>query len=167
MKNYTIYLIRHGITEGNLQGKYIGLTDLPLCDEGYYAINRYAHDRLYPTVQKVYSSPLKRCLETADIIYPDRYVKQIDNIAECDFGEFEGKTQEESIENLLKGLDDLRDKLEIPKTFKEAGVSEVEFLKQLDEVAEKAFDDQCTGGNPRYPLISEIKAILTKCYYGE
>ncbi|MGN0578924.1 MAG: histidine phosphatase family protein, partial [Ruminiclostridium sp.] len=95
MKNYTIYLIRHGITEGNLEGKYIGLTDLPLCDEGYYAITRYAHDRLYPDVQKVYSSPLKRCLETADIIYPDRYVKQIDNIAECDFGEFEGKTAEE------------------------------------------------------------------------
>lgn len=80
---------------------------------------------------------------------------------------FEGKTQEESINNLLKGLDDLREKLEMPKTFKDAGVSEVEFLKQLDEVAEKAFDDQCTGGNPRYPLISEIKAILTKCYYGE
>ena len=95
MKNYTLYLIRHGITQGNLDGKYIGLTDLPLCDEGFYAITRYAHERLYPAVQKVYSSPLKRCLETADIIYPDRYVKQIDNIAECDFGEFEGKTQEE------------------------------------------------------------------------
>ena len=99
MKNYTLYLIRHGITQGNLEGRYIGLTDLPLCDEGYYAITRYAHDHLYPDVQKVYSSPLRRCLETADIIYPDRYVKQIDNIAECDFGEFEGRTQQELEDN--------------------------------------------------------------------
>lgn len=93
MKNYKLFLIRHGITQGNLDGKYIGFTDLPLCDEGYAAISRMAHDELYPDVQKVYSSPLKRCLETADIIYPDRYVKQIDNISECDFGDFEGKTQ--------------------------------------------------------------------------
>lgn len=95
MKNYTLYLIRHGITQGNLEGRYIGRTDLPLCDEGFYAISRYAHDRLYPAVQKVYSSPMKRCLETADIIYPDRYVKQIENLSECDFGDFEGKTREE------------------------------------------------------------------------
>ncbi len=95
MLNYTLYLVRHGITEGNLQGKYIGFTDLPLCDEGYAAIAGYKSSDFYPPVQKVYSSPLKRCLETAEIIYPDRYVKQIDNLCECDFGDFEGKTQAE------------------------------------------------------------------------
>ena len=95
MQNYTVFLIRHGITQGNLDGKYIGFTDLPLCDEGYAAISRMAHDELYPDVQKVYSSPLKRCLETADIIYPDRYVKQVENLCECDFGEFEDKTPDE------------------------------------------------------------------------
>ena len=97
MKNYTLFLIRHGITQGNLEGRYIGKTDLPLCDEGYSAISRMAQDELYPDVQKVYSSPLKRCIETADIIYPDRYVKRIEDIAECNFGEFENKTADELI----------------------------------------------------------------------
>lgn len=80
---------------------------------------------------------------------------------------FGGKTQDESIKNLLEGLNELRRKLDIPMTFQDAGVSEVKFLKNIDMVSEKAFDDQCTGGNPRYPLISEIKTILTKCYYGK
>ena len=72
MQNYTIFLIRHGITEGNLEGKYIGFTDLPLCDEGYSAISRMKQDDIYPDVQKVYSSPLKRCLETAEVISQNR-----------------------------------------------------------------------------------------------
>ncbi|MEG1980635.1 MAG: iron-containing alcohol dehydrogenase, partial [Victivallaceae bacterium] len=79
----------------------------------------------------------------------------------------EGKNADESIENLLKALDDMRHKLDIPMTFQAAGVPETEFLAQVDEIAEKAFDDQCTGANPRYPLISELKAMLMKCYYGK
>ena len=71
MKNYRLYLIRHGITSGNLEGKYIGTTDLPLCEEGEDAISSFAALDVYPKVQKVYSSPLKRCLQTADIIYPE------------------------------------------------------------------------------------------------
>ena len=95
MKNYRLYLIRHGITRGNLEGKYIGTTDLPLCEEGEDAISSLAALDVYPKVQKVYSSPLKRCLQTADIIYPERLLKRIDGIAELDFGEYEGKTQAE------------------------------------------------------------------------
>lgn len=95
MLNYTLYLIRHGITEGNLEGKYIGFTDLPLCDEGYAAISGLKINGFYPEVQIVYSSPLKRCLETAEIIYPEKFLLEIDNISECDFGEFENKTQDE------------------------------------------------------------------------
>ena len=67
MKNYRLYLIRHGITSGNLEGKYIGTTDLPLCEEGEDAISSLAALDVYPKVQKVYSSPLKRCLQTADV----------------------------------------------------------------------------------------------------
>lgn len=93
MINYKLYLIRHGITKGNLEGRYIGKTDLPLCDEGYAAIASFSSNNLYPNVGKIYSSPMKRCLETADIIYPDRYIKVIDDLRECDFGEFENKTQ--------------------------------------------------------------------------
>lgn len=95
MKNYRLYLIRHGITQGNLDGKYIGFTDLPLCDEGEVTITALKDSGVYPKVQKVYSSPLKRCLQTAEIIYPNNFLQEVDNIIESDFGEFENKTQDE------------------------------------------------------------------------
>ena len=93
MKNYYIYLIRHGITQGNLDGKYIGQTDLPLCAEGADTIRSLTDMEVYPSVQKVYSSPLTRCLETADIIYPDRQLMIVDELSEMDFGDFENKKQ--------------------------------------------------------------------------
>lgn len=98
MKNYYIYLIRHGITQGNLDGKYIGQTDLPLCEEGASTIRSLTDMEVYPPVQKVYSSPLKRCLETADIIYPDRQLMIVDEMSEMDFGDFENKKQSDIAE---------------------------------------------------------------------
>ena len=99
MKNYYLYLIRHGITEGNLDGKYIGQTDLALCPQGEKQIQQLVKEGVYPCVEKVYTSPLKRCVETAQIIYPDIQLSKVDEIAEMDFGQFEGKTQKE-LENL-------------------------------------------------------------------
>lgn len=95
MKNYYIYLIRHGITEGNLGGRYIGQTDLSLCPEGAKVIEQYAADDMYPDVDKVYSSPLARCLETAEIIYPEHKLMIVDELCEMNFGDFENKTQEQ------------------------------------------------------------------------
>lgn len=95
MKNYYVYLIRHGITQGNLEGKYIGQTDLSLCPEGAKVIEEYASMDMYPEVGKVYSSPLARCLETAEIIYPEHKLMIVDELCEMNFGEFENKTQEQ------------------------------------------------------------------------
>lgn len=95
MKNYYLYLIRHGLTQGNLDGKYIGQTDLALCPSGEEDIRKLAKADLYPYVEKVYTSPLKRCVETSQIIYPDIQLSKVDEIAEMDFGQFEGKTQQE------------------------------------------------------------------------
>lgn len=95
MKNYYLYLIRHGITQGNLDGKYIGMTDLSLCPEGKHAIETLRDAEIYPGVQKVYSSPLARCVETAKIIYPENKLMIIDELCEMDFGDFEGKTADE------------------------------------------------------------------------
>ena len=95
MKNYYIYLIRHGITQGNLDGKYIGQTNLSLCPEGKRRIEQFCADGVYPDVEKVYSSPLARCLETAEIIYPDNKLMIVDELSEMNFGDFEGKTQTE------------------------------------------------------------------------
>ena len=77
-----------------------------------------------------------------------------------------GNTHDEKVEKLIDAIEALKAKLNIPKSIREAGVPEKEFFAKLDELAEKAFDDQCTGANPRYPLISEIKDILTKAYNG-
>ncbi len=77
-----------------------------------------------------------------------------------------GNTDEEKLENLIAKIDELKEKIGIKKTIKDYGVEEQAFLETLDEMSEKAFDDQCTGTNPRYPLISEIKEMYLKAYYG-
>ena len=78
----------------------------------------------------------------------------------------DGKNDTEKLEKLLTKIDELKDKIGIKHTIKDYGISEEDFLKTLDEMSEQAFDDQCTGANPRYPLISEIKDIYLKVYYG-
>ena len=77
-----------------------------------------------------------------------------------------GKTDEEITENLIKAIDDLKELVGIKKTIKEYGIDEKDFLDRLDEMVEQAFDDQCTGANPRYPLMSEIKELYLNAYYG-
>ena len=78
----------------------------------------------------------------------------------------EGKNDTEKLNKLLAKIDELKDKIGIKHTIKDYGIKEEDFLKTLDEMSEQAFDDQCTGANPRYPLISEIKDIYLKVYYG-
>ncbi len=78
-----------------------------------------------------------------------------------------GKTDEEKFEKLLVKLDDLRKAVGLPATIKDAGVPEDKFLESLDAMSRDAFDDQCTGANPRYPLIAEIKQMYLNAYYGK
>lgn len=78
-----------------------------------------------------------------------------------------GANDEESLNNLIKSIDELKEKIGIKKTIKDYGIDEKDFLDRLDEMSEQAFDDQCTGANPRYPLISEIKEMYLKAYYGK
>ena len=76
-------------------------------------------------------------------------------------------SKQENIQNLILYIQDLNKKLDIPVSFKEFGISEEEFLSKIDKLSELAHQDQCTGTNPRYPLISEIKDLYLKSYYGE
>ncbi len=78
-----------------------------------------------------------------------------------------GKTDEIKFKKLIEKIDELKKDIELPLTIKEAGVDEAKFLENLDEMSEAAFNDQCTGANPRYPLISEMKEIYLKAFYGE
>ena len=96
--------------------------------------------------------------------YPNaawRYAKIADHLG------LGGNTEAEKVELLLKAIDELQNKVNMPKTIKDAGVSEVKFFETLDEMVEQAFDDQCTGANPRYPLMSELKEMYITSYYGK
>ena len=78
-----------------------------------------------------------------------------------------GKDDKEVFENFIAKLEELKEKIGIKKTIKDYGIDEKYFLDTLDEMSEQAFNDQCTGANPRYPLIQEIKDLYLKCYYGK
>ena len=77
-----------------------------------------------------------------------------------------GASDEEKLENLIARIDELKERVGIRKTIRDYGVDEKDFLDRLDDMVEQAFDDQCTGANPRYPLMSEIKQMYLNAYYG-
>ncbi len=79
---------------------------------------------------------------------------------------FSGKNDDESVENLIKEYNKLKKRVGIKNSIKEYGIDEKDFLDRLDDMTEQAFDDQCTGANPRYPLMSEIKQMYLNAYYG-
>ncbi len=79
---------------------------------------------------------------------------------------FKGKTDDDKVEALIAALDVLKERVGIKKTIKDYGIKEEDFLARLDDMVEQAFDDQCTGANPRYPLMSEIKQMYLNAYYG-
>ena len=79
---------------------------------------------------------------------------------------WKAKNNEEAIEMLIKKINELMESLEMPKSFKECGVDEQSYMAKVDELADRAFEDQCTTANPRLPLVSELKQILIDAYYG-
>ncbi len=95
MKSYTIHLIRHGLTDENLQGRYIGHTDVVLSEEGKKQLVQLKEDTVFPPVQALFTSPLKRCKETAAILYPENKPIEIEGFIEYNFGYFENKTAEQ------------------------------------------------------------------------
>ncbi|MDR1204412.1 MAG: bifunctional acetaldehyde-CoA/alcohol dehydrogenase [Peptococcaceae bacterium] len=80
---------------------------------------------------------------------------------------FTGKNDEEKLESLIAAIDTLKADIGIKPTIRDYGVEEADFLARLDDMAEQAFDDQCTGANPRYPLISELRQMYLNAYYGK
>lgn len=101
MKSYYIYFYRNGLTDSNLEGKYIGHTDVELSDEGIKQIKQMKEVYDYPLVDAVFTSPLKRCTKTAELVFPDKQSIVINDLIEYNFGEYEGRTAEELKENEL------------------------------------------------------------------
>lgn len=97
--------------------------------------------------------------------YP--YPNALHNYAEmANYCGIEGKDDKEVFENFITKLEELKDFIGVKKTIADYGVDEQYFLDTLDEMTEQAFNDQCTGANPRYPLMSEIKELYLDAYYG-
>lgn len=97
-----------------------------------------------------------------------QYPHTLERYAECaDYLGIKGKNNQEKLDNLIAAIEELKAKVGIKKTIAEYGIDEASFLATLDEMVELAFDDQCTGANPRYPLMSEIKEMYLKAYYGK
>ena len=84
-----IFFIRHGMTKGNEEKRYVGRTDEPLSRQGREAIRHRKAGGVYPSAGTVWSSPMKRCLQTAELIYPGCFIRIADGLRECDFGQFE------------------------------------------------------------------------------
>ena len=99
MKSYWIYFIKQGLIESNLQGKYIGTTDEPLSSDGITMLEKMRDTYVYPPVDECFTSPLSRCTETLEILYPDADYTVVPELAECDFGDFEGMTHEQLKDN--------------------------------------------------------------------
>ncbi len=99
MKTYKIHLLRHGLTEGNLSGRFIGSTDLPLHEKGIEELRRLKAEAKYPEAELFYSSPMIRCRQTMELLYGDVPITLAEGLRECDLGEFEGLTGEELEDN--------------------------------------------------------------------
>lgn len=97
MKGYRISMLRHGRTKGNDQGLYIGKTDLPLTEEGKDELRALYATYEYPRVHRVYSSPLERAVQSAEILFPDTDITIAEDLREMDFGVFEGLPAEELV----------------------------------------------------------------------
>ncbi len=134
----TVYItmIRHGSTEGSLKKQYIGVTDEPLCREGREALQERQAEGVYPQAARVIVSPMRRCLETAEILYPDVIPEIYPEFRETNFGVFEGKCYEELIQDGSLGPDyqkwiDSNGTLPFP---------EGESMKQMKERCAKGFE---------------------------
>lgn len=97
MKTFKLHLIRHGITKGNLEGLYLGCrTDLPLCEEGIQQLEELRQSFSYPQPATVFTSPLRRAAQTADILFPAvQHKLVIDQLKEADFGIYDGRSMTE------------------------------------------------------------------------
>ena len=137
MITYQLHLIRHAQTEANREGLFLGQTDVPISEQGRQEVYTYLEKFDYPAVQKVYVSPLLRCRQTAEILYPDHLTKIIYDLQECDFGDMEGKTMEQ-----LKESESLKSFLNDGFDYHiQNGESGQEFLARVVRGLEEIFQD--------------------------
>ena len=162
MKSYTVYLFRHGLTKGNLNAQYIGHTDLPLTTGSINELKSIKAKEHYPTVNAVFSSPLKRCKDSATIMFPKNNIIVIDDFIEYNFGEFEELTAEDLKDNddfkaWIKGDMDARTPY---------GESNAEFVIRVCNAFEKVVDGCIKTGTNDVAIVGHAGVLMTilSCY---
>lgn len=156
MKSYQIHLIRHGSTGESEKGRYIGSTDVPLSLKGMQELKVYSEQYDYPGAPIVFSSPLQRCVQTAQILYPAITPRIVGDLTECSFGEWEGKTAQE-----LSGDKDfsawLANSSEISPPKGESGKA---FLRRICRAFEKIVAELVASGETAAVIITHGGVIM-------
>lgn len=162
MKTYNLYLFRHGLTKGNLNAQYIGHTDYPLTTLGIEQLKNIKAKHHYPAVEAVFVSPLKRAMQSADILFPKNNKIVINNFIEYNFGEFEELTADN-----LKDNEDFQNWLHGDMyTRPPFGESNAEFVQRVCEAFEKVVNGCVTEGITDFAIVTHAGVIMTilACY---
>lgn len=156
MKTYKIHLIRHGATDANVQGRYIGCrTDLPLSPEGLNELRLLKDNLDYPHIDRLYSSPMLRCRQTAAVLYPDTEIHTVAEMREYDFGDFEGKTAAQ-LESRPEFAEWTSGRLSAPP----GGEDNTEFIKRVCVGLNKTVADMMNNGIGESAIIMHGGAIM-------
>jgi alpha-ribazole phosphatase len=162
----TITLLRHGATKGNEKKRYVGKTDEPLSKEGRASLLAYKSKNLYPKAELLFVSPMKRCVETAKILYPKLPSVVIEEWKEIDFGAFEGKTYLElSTDKEYQAWLDSRGTLPFPK-----GEKREDFIRRCQKGFQKMQREIKKTGAKNVALVvhgGTIMALLSSYYKGD
>ena len=158
MKNYTLYLIRHGITQANLDGIYAGGgTDIPLCQEGKEDLASLAQQFVYPTVETVFVSPLRRAQQTAQLLFPTSKKLVLENLRENHFGEFEGRPMAE-----LKNDPNFQKWMNPQNKYTPQGAEPIlEFHKRCSETLLKMFEYMIKAGISQAACVTHGGVIMS------
>lgn len=162
MKSYIVYLFRHGITKGNLNAQYIGHTDLPLTSDSISELKSIKAHHHYPEAEAVFSSPLKRCKDSATIMFPNSNIIVIDDFIEYNFGEFEECTADD-----LKNNDDFKQWIKGDMNAKPPfGESNAEFAYRVCSAFEKVVDGCIKTGTNNVAFVGHAGVLMTilSCY---
>ena len=155
MRTLKIHLIRHGSTDANILGQYIGCkTDAPLSPEGLNELRLLKENMEYPEIDCLYSSPLLRCRQTGAVLYPDLGIISVENLKEYDFGDFEGKTATE-LEGTPEFLAWVSGKATPPN-----GEDNTEFIKRLCLGLQQIVMDMLEKGKKEAAVIMHGGAIM-------
>ena len=157
MKSYIVHFIRHGAIDETLAGKYIGTTDVSLSEKGRMALLTYDREYKYPGTQVVFTSPLKRCVETCKLLYPEQNPLSIANLSECNFGEWDGKTADD-----LKDDEDFHKWLAGDASIKPPrGESNDDFVRRICKMFESIVEGLLKTGTTESVIVTHGGVIMT------